>query len=174
MSSWVSENLSQGIHIYSGGEGSTVVLVPGWPETAEAYNELFPLLAQDHSILSVDPPGLGDSAPSEIGYDTGAIGRTLEESLRSRAKESFHLVGHDVGAWIAYAWAAQFPNRVAVLLTGTSSKQTASAGSVSPVSGTVTSSLCQRMQPTRRRTISLQRRPANSQVMTSALVISIG
>jgi hypothetical protein len=45
MSNWVSENLSQGIHFYSGGEGSTIVLVPGWPETAEAYSELFPLLA---------------------------------------------------------------------------------------------------------------------------------
>ena len=112
MSNWVSENLSHGIHVYSGGEGSTVVLVPGWPETAEAYSELFPLLALDHSILCVDPPGLGDSAPSEIGYDTGAISRTLEDALRSLAKDGFHLVGHDVGAWIAYAWAAQFPNRV--------------------------------------------------------------
>src|ERR1700679_204549 len=46
---------------------------------------------------------------------------------------------------------------VMVLLTGTSSKQTASAGRESPVPGTVTSSLCQRMQPTRRRTISLRR-----------------
>ena len=112
MSNWVSENLSQGIHIYSGGEGSTVVLVPGWPETAEAYSELFPLLAQHHSVLCVDPPGLGDSAPSEIGYDTAAISRLLEEDLRSRVKDSFHLVGHDVGAWIAYAWAVQFPDRV--------------------------------------------------------------
>ena len=98
MSHWVSQNLSQGIHVYSGGEGSTVVLVPGWPETAEAYSELFPLLAQDHGILCVDPPGLGDSAPSEIGYDTGAISRTLEQVLRSRAKDSFHLVGHDAGS----------------------------------------------------------------------------
>lgn len=112
MSNWVSENMSQGIHLYRGGEGSTVVLVPGWPETAEAYSELFPLLAPNHSILCVDPPGLGDSAPSEIGYDTGTISRTLEKSLRPRIKESFHLVGHDVGAWIAYAWAAQFPDRV--------------------------------------------------------------
>ena len=112
MSNWVSENLSHDIHIYSGGERSTVILVPGWPETAEAYSELFPLLEQDHSILCVDPPGLGDSAPSEIGYDTGAISRTLEQGLRSRTQDSFHLVGHDVGAWIAYAWAAQFPNRV--------------------------------------------------------------
>lgn len=112
MSNWVSENMSQGIHLYSGGEGSTVVLVPGWPETAEAYSELFPLLAPDHSILCVDPPGLGDSAPSETGYDTGTISGTLEKSLRPRTKESFHLVGHDVGAWIAYTWAAQFPDRV--------------------------------------------------------------
>jgi pimeloyl-ACP methyl ester carboxylesterase len=112
MSRWVSENIGPGIHVYSGGEGSTVVLVPGWPETAEAYSELFPLLAQNHSILCVDPPGLGDSAPSEIGYDTGTIGRTLEQGLCPRIKDSFHLVGHDVGAWIAYAWAAQFPNRV--------------------------------------------------------------
>jgi pimeloyl-ACP methyl ester carboxylesterase len=66
MSNWVSEDLSQRIHVYSGGDGSTVVLVPGWPATAEAYSELFPLLEQDHSILSVDPPGLGDSAPSDL------------------------------------------------------------------------------------------------------------
>jgi pimeloyl-ACP methyl ester carboxylesterase len=112
MSNWISENLSQGIHAFSGGEGSTVVLVPGWPETAEAYTELFPQLAKDHSLLCVDPPGLGDSAPSETGYDTGAISRILEGSLRSRAEDAFHLVGHDVGAWIAYAWAAQFPSRV--------------------------------------------------------------
>jgi pimeloyl-ACP methyl ester carboxylesterase len=112
MSHWVSENLNEGIHAYSSGQGPTVVLVPGWPETAEAYRELFPLLTQNYSILCVDPPGLGESAPSEIGYDTGTISRTLEQALHSRTKDGFHLVGHDVGAWIAYAWAAQFPNRV--------------------------------------------------------------
>jgi pimeloyl-ACP methyl ester carboxylesterase len=71
MSDWVSEHLSHGVHAFSGGEGSTVVLVPGWPETAEAYGELFPLLAAQHSVLCVDPPGLGDSAPSAVGYNTG-------------------------------------------------------------------------------------------------------
>jgi len=112
MNTWLSETLDIGIHALTGGQGTTVVLVPGWPETAEAYSEVFPLLAKNHSVIAVDPPGLGDSTPSEAGYDTGAISRTLETSLLSRTKDGFHLVGHDVGAWIAYAWAAQFPDRV--------------------------------------------------------------
>lgn len=62
-----------------------------------------------------------------------------------------------------------FVKEVLVLFTGTSSMQTASAGRPSPLLGTVTSSLCQRMQPTRRRRTSLLRRQANSQVRASAL-----
>jgi pimeloyl-ACP methyl ester carboxylesterase len=112
MKTWLSETLDLGIHALTGGQGTPVVLVSGWPETAEAYSEVFPLLAKNHSVIAVDPPGLGDSKPSEAGYDTGAISRTLETSLLSRSKSGFHLVGHDVGAWIAYAWAAQFPDRV--------------------------------------------------------------
>ena len=112
MTTWISENLDGGIHAFTGGAGSTVILLPGWPETAEAYTDVFPSLAGQHSVLCIDPPGLGDSSPSESGYDTGTVGRILDQSLRSRAKEAFHLVGHDVGAWIAYAWAAQYPDRV--------------------------------------------------------------
>jgi pimeloyl-ACP methyl ester carboxylesterase len=60
----------------------------------------------------VDPPGLGDSKPSTSGSDTGAISGILEESLRATVGETYHLVGHDLGAWIAYAWASQFPDKV--------------------------------------------------------------
>ena len=97
------------LHVLSGGTGSTVVLLPGWPETADAYSEIFPILAQHHRILAVDPPGLGDSAPSSVGYDTGAISTLLYEALQGNDADPIHLVGHDVGGWIAYAWAAQFP-----------------------------------------------------------------
>lgn len=36
----------------------------------------------------------------------------LEESIRTVISSPYHLVGHDVGAWIAYAWAAQAPDAV--------------------------------------------------------------
>lgn len=109
MDSWSSETLKHGIHALSGGAGSMVVLLPGWPETAEAYSEIFPTLAEHHRVLAIDPPGLGDSAPSGVGYDTGAISRLLYEALQATNAGPIHLVGHDVGGWIAYAWAAQFP-----------------------------------------------------------------
>lgn len=108
MTSWNSETLKHGVHALSGGTGSTVVLLPGWPETAEAYSRVFPRLAEHHRVLAVDPPGLGDSASSSIGYDTGAISRLLYEALQGNGADPIHLVGHDVGGWIAYAWAAQF------------------------------------------------------------------
>jgi pimeloyl-ACP methyl ester carboxylesterase len=114
MSKWISEQLEHGIHAFTGGSGlmSTVVLIPGWPETAEAFSAVFPLVEEHHRTFCVDPPGLGDSAPSEAGYDTGTVSETLRRSLQSRINGPCHLVGHDVGAWIVYAWAAQFPDEV--------------------------------------------------------------
>lgn len=112
MTSWSSKTLKHGVHALSGGAGSTVVLLSGWPETAEAYSEIFPTLAEHHRVLAVDPPGLGDSAPSGLGYDTGAISRLLHEAVQAEDAGPIHLVGHDVGGWIAYAWAAQFPENL--------------------------------------------------------------
>jgi pimeloyl-ACP methyl ester carboxylesterase len=112
MATWHSETLEHGLRALRGGTGSAVVLLPGWPETAEAYSEVFPLLAEHHRVLAIDPPGLGESAPSTTGYDTAAISRILEEAVAHTVDAPFHLVGHDVGTWIAYAWAAQFPERL--------------------------------------------------------------
>jgi pimeloyl-ACP methyl ester carboxylesterase len=110
---WHSISLQHGIHAFTGGDGEPMLLLPGWPQTAEAYSEIFPYLSQRYRIFALDPPGLGDSVPSPDGYDTAAISRLLEESIRSvLPNRSYHLVGHDVGAWIAYAWAAQFPDSV--------------------------------------------------------------
>ena len=112
MNLFPSEMIAGEIRAVTAGYGSSVVLVPGWPESAEAYGDLLPLLAERHSVLSIDPPGLGGSAPSPEGYDTGAISTLLNKVIAKREEGPFHLVGHDVGAWIAYAWAAQFPDRV--------------------------------------------------------------
>ncbi len=107
-----TEMLAGGIRALVEGQGTPVILVPGWPETAEAYGEVIPLLAAHHSVICIDPPGLGDSDPSTEGYDTGTVSMLLARAIQQRITEPYHLVGHDVGAWIAYPWASQLPESV--------------------------------------------------------------
>ena len=107
-----SLRLGNGCHALAAGSGTPVVLLPGWPETAEAYSEIIPWLAERHGVLTIDPPGLGESVESSEGYDTCAISKQLRDAVYAFMPEPIHLVGHDVGAWIAYAWAAQFPDGI--------------------------------------------------------------
>ena len=107
-----SDTLPHEIHALVAGEGTPIVLLPGWPQTAEAFSDLIPLLSPYYKLYILDPPGLGDSAPSSTGYTTAAISQTLHSAIASVISGPYHLVGHDVGAWIAYAWAAQFPSSI--------------------------------------------------------------
>ena len=104
--------LPGGMHGFTAGSGTTVVLLPGWPETAEAYSEVFAQLAKSHQVLAIDPPGLGDSEQPIDGYDTGNVAKVLARAVKTLVPEPLHLVGHDVGGWIAYAWAAQFSDQL--------------------------------------------------------------
>ena len=109
---WKETTLAGGVHGLTAGSGLTVVLLSGWPETAEAYSELFPPLAKQYRLLALDPPGLGGSEPALGGYDTANVAKILADAVKTVTSERIHLVGHDVGGWIAYAWAAQFPERI--------------------------------------------------------------
>ena len=43
--------LGNGSHALVAGSGTPVVLVPGWPESARAYDEVLPFLAARHHVL---------------------------------------------------------------------------------------------------------------------------
>lgn len=109
---WKETTLAGGIHGLTAGSGTTVVLLSGWPETAEAYSEIIPQLAESHQVLALDPPGLGGSEPATGGYDTANIAKILANAVQTFAPGPIHLVGHDVGGWIAYAWASQFAEQI--------------------------------------------------------------
>lgn len=101
------------IHCAVAGEGEPVLLVPGWPQTWYAWRHVLPALAaQGFKAIAVDPPGLGDSDRPEQGYDTGNVARLLHALMAQLGHERYHLVGHDVGMWVAYALASDQPQAV--------------------------------------------------------------
>lgn len=109
-----SRFLENGLHALQAGTGNTtVVFVSGWPETAEAFLPLFPYLQPHYHLLAIDPPGLGRSAPPRDGfYSTVSISKLMMQTVEAAVSSPYHLVGHDVGAWITYPWAHQASDRL--------------------------------------------------------------
>nr|WP_288452385.1 alpha/beta hydrolase [uncultured Pseudomonas sp.] len=100
------------LHYVIGGQGTPMLLVPGWPQTWYAWRKTMVALAEHYTVVAVDPPGLGDSDKPYGGYDTDSVARRLHELTQALGWERFDFVGHDVGVWIGYAYASLFPQQV--------------------------------------------------------------
>jgi pimeloyl-ACP methyl ester carboxylesterase len=95
-------------HYVTGGSGDVVVLLHGWPETWFEWRDVMPHIAKRYRVIAVDLPGLGDSSAAER-YDKKTLAQHLRKLLTDLKITSFHLVGHDMGGIVAYAYARQFP-----------------------------------------------------------------
>src|SRR5699024_6824855 len=100
------------LHYVECGSGKPLLLLPGWPQSWYAWRRVMPALAaSDRRVIAVDPRGLGDSDKPEHGYDLATVARDLREfakRLGLTAREPLDVAGHDIGAWIGYAWAADW------------------------------------------------------------------
>ena len=100
------------LHYVEGGRGELVLLVPGWPQSWYAWRYVMPALANSHRVIAIDPPGLGDSEKPHGGYDTANIALYIDAFLDALKLDSISFVGHDIGAWIGYAYAARYARKV--------------------------------------------------------------
>jgi pimeloyl-ACP methyl ester carboxylesterase len=100
------------LHAVIGGSGPPVLLVHGWPQNWYAWRLLMPSLAKHFTVIAVDQRGIGLSDRPPDGYDTGTLARDLIALMDALDHERFAVVGHDTGLAIAYALAADYPERV--------------------------------------------------------------
>ncbi len=102
------------LHYVIGGHagGEVVVLLAGFPESWFAWRKLMPSLATAYRIIAPDLPGQGDSDRPLGGYDTQTLATTVHGLLRQLGIGRYSLVSHDVGAWVAYPYAALFGDEV--------------------------------------------------------------
>lgn len=98
------------MHYVTGGSGPPVVLLHGWPQTWYGWWPVMPALAKEHTVYAVDLPGLGDSTGSPSGYDKATLARYVHTLVADRLGiQDARVVGHDLGAAVAFQYAAQFP-----------------------------------------------------------------
>jgi pimeloyl-ACP methyl ester carboxylesterase len=99
------------LHVVRGGQGPALLLLHGWPLTWYSWRKVMPSLAQHFTVIAPDLPGLGDSAPSESGYEKAKVATQMNKLIERLGFGEALLVGHDMGVPIAYAYAVQFQER---------------------------------------------------------------
>jgi len=100
------------LHAVRGEKGPPLLLVHGWPQTWYAWRMVMPELARDFSVVAVDQRGIGLSDKPQDGYDTATLANDLVALMEALGHQRFALYGTDVGMPIAYALAADHPDRV--------------------------------------------------------------
>ena len=93
------------------GNGVPIVLLHGWPQSSHVWHKVVPFLAADHRVVLIDLPGLGESQSFDV-FDTGGVADIIAEATEALGISSYHLVGHDIGAWVATSLALRHENRL--------------------------------------------------------------
>lgn len=104
------------LHYVMGGSGEPLLLLPGWPQTWWSYRHLMPLLAQKHTVIVVELRGMGDSDKPVEGYTKKHMASDMKELVAALGYEKVHVAGHDIGGNVAYAFAANYPEKVNKLI----------------------------------------------------------
>lgn len=93
----------------------TLLLLGGWPQTWWQWHKVMPDLSRRYQVIAVDLRGCGGSARPQTGYDKKTMAHDIRELVRHLGLGKVHLVGHDIGAMVAYAYAANFPDAIGKL-----------------------------------------------------------
>ena len=98
--------------------GSPIVLIHGYTASMNWFEELAPLLAQRHRVVSVDLLGHGGSDKPGAGYEISDQANAIAEGLAKLDVADATVVGHSLGGTVATAVAEQSPElatRVVIL-----------------------------------------------------------
>jgi pimeloyl-ACP methyl ester carboxylesterase len=104
------------LHYVTVGEGEPVVLLHGFPQTWFTWRRVIPALAERYTVIAPDLRGLGDSTKPQGGYDKRTVAGDIHELVRALGHGRIRLVGHDIGGWVAYPYAAMYPEEVEKLV----------------------------------------------------------
>jgi pimeloyl-ACP methyl ester carboxylesterase len=100
------------------GDGDPVLLVHGWPDSAQLWRNQVPALtAAGYQVIAPDLRGFGHSARPE-GKDSYKLANSVADMaavLDAVGASSAHVVGHDWGAAVSWLTAMYLPERVRTL-----------------------------------------------------------
>lgn len=97
------------IHYRRLGQGPSMVLLHGFPQTGHMWRKVVPALAERFTVVAPDLRGYGDSDRPPAGYDKRTMAADITEVIQALGLGQVILVGHDRGARVAHRFALDHP-----------------------------------------------------------------
>jgi len=92
------------------GQGPALLLIHGIAGTNAVWEEVFPELTTDHTVIAPDLPGHGESGASAGDYSLGAMAATVRDLLIALGHERATVIGHSLGGGVAMQFSYLFPD----------------------------------------------------------------
>ena len=100
------------INAVTGGDGPSVLLLHGFPETWWEWHHVMPLLAERFNVVAIDLRGAGYSHCPLDGYDKATMARDAHEVMIALGHDRYAVCGHDIGGMVALPQAAIYRDAV--------------------------------------------------------------
>jgi pimeloyl-ACP methyl ester carboxylesterase len=106
------------------GKGSAVVLIHGFLENKEMWQEIIPQLTKKNRVITVDILGHGQSDNLSYIHTMEEQAKMIKALLKHLKLRRITLIGHSLGGYISLAFAELFPDNTkgVVLMNSTASK----------------------------------------------------
>lgn len=98
-----------------------VLLIHGFPQTSYQFRHVInPLSDSGYRVIAPDYRGAGQSSKPLLGYKKTQMAEDLHILIQSHfgIKEKIHVVGHDIGGMIAFAYASRYPEHTRSVIWG--------------------------------------------------------
>lgn len=97
------------LYFVRGGSGPALILIHGFPEDWYEFHRVMPILARRFTVIAVDLRGVGLSDATAGGYDAANLAEDIRQLAVQLELDRPYIVGHDIGAMVAYAFARSYP-----------------------------------------------------------------
>jgi len=105
------------LHVTEAGDGPSILLLHGFPETHLMWRDIAPVLARHFRVICPDLPGYGQSGypmspEDDFPSSKRDIAALMIEMMRELGHARFMAAGHDRGGRVAYRLALDHPGSV--------------------------------------------------------------
>lgn len=94
------------------GEGEATVLLHGFLESREIWNNFIPEFSQYGQVITIDLPGHGKSGCIDEIHSMELMAEAVNAVLKALNVQKCNILGHSMGGYVALAFLERYPNKV--------------------------------------------------------------